>query len=291
MKKQLIQIPLVAFAGMVSATLSAATLWTGNANDGDLFGTAGNWDTGLPGTGVATIGNGDTVDLSTNYATSIDQLIVEGSSTLNASADFTAELLTIKDTSTVNLTGGAFTLPGAENGSGLHIASGGTLNISGGTHTINQRTVNNGTFRVDGSGSGSFIGLNQMTIHEGGDGVFDFIFDSGGISTIKGVSGFAWFSIASATVSVDASAVAGIVGSYTLFDSHAAGTMFTAGQVTVDPSLGVEGVDWNLVITENINGSGLRDTVVLNVIPEPSTYALIGGLLALSSVMMRRRQA
>jgi hypothetical protein len=285
-----IKTPLVAFAGMVllgSALSAATTSWTGTTNSD--FGTVTNWGAGLPGTDAATIDNGDEVDLSTNYATSIDQLIVGGNSILNASADFTAELLTIEDTGTVNLTDGAFTLPGAQNGSGLFIKNGGTLNISGGTHTINQRTVNNGTFQVEGSGS--IIGLNQMTIHGGGEGVYDFIFDSGGIKTIKGVSGFAWFSIASATVSVDASAVAGIVGSYTLFDSHAAGSMFTSDKVTVDPSLGVEGVDWNLVITENVNGSGLRDTVVLNVVPEPSSYALLGGLLALSHVMLRRRRA
>ena len=120
--------------------------------------------------------------------------------------------------------------------------------------------------------------------------MFDFIFDSGGISTLKGVSDFAWFSLATHTVTVNASAVAGIVGSYTLFDSDDDGTMFTADRVTVDPSLGVEGVDWNLVITDNVSGGSLRDTVVLNVIPEPGTYALIGGFLALGYVMLRRRR-
>ncbi len=290
MMNPLIKTPLVAFAGMAlfATTLSADTLWTGAT---DLnYGTAGNWNNGSPGNtdGAATINNGDTVSLAAAHTgTNPYTLTVGGSSTLNASANFTSTLLTIQNTGTVNLTGGAFTLPGAQNGSGLTIDSGGTLNISGGTHTINQRTVNNGTFRVDGSGSGSFIGLNQMG---GGTGVFDFIFDSGGISTLKGVGDFSWFALSPNTVTVNASAVAGIVGSYTLFDSHAAGTMVTADKVTVDPSLGIEGVDWNLVITENVNGSGLRDTVVLNVIPEPGTYALLGGLLALGYVMLRRRR-
>ena len=274
---------------LFATTLSAATVWTGAT---DLnYGTAGNWDTGSPGNtdGAATINNGNTVSLATAHTgTNPYTLTVGGNSTLNASANFTSTRLTIQNTGTVNLlAGSAFTLPGAQNGSGLTINAGGTLNISGGTHTINQRTVNYGTFRVDGSGSGSFIGLNQMGT---GTGVFDFIFDSGGISTLKGVSAFAWFSLATNTVTVNASAVAGIVGSYTLFDSDDDGTMFTADRVTVHPSLGVEGVDWNLVITDNVSGGSLRDTVVLNVIPEPGTYALLGGLLALGYVMLRRRR-
>jgi hypothetical protein len=266
--------------------IQAATTWTGAT---DLnYGTATNWNNGSPGNtdGAATINNGNTVSLATAHTgTNPYTLTVAGSSTLNASANFTSTRLLIQNTGIVNLTGGAFTLPGAQNGLGLTIDAGGTLNISGGTHTINQRTVNYGTFRVDGSGSGSFIGLNQI---QNGTGVFDFIFDSGGISTLKGVSDFAWFSLATHTVTVNASAVAGIVGSYTLFDSHAAGTMFTADKVAVDPSLGVEGVDWNLVITENVNGSGLRDTVVLNVIPEPSSAGLLG--IALAGLLFRRKR-
>ena len=166
MMNPLIKTPLVAFAGMAlfATTLSAATVWTGAATDLN-YGTAGNWDNGSPGNtdGAATINNGDTVSLATAHTgTNPYTLTVAGSSTLNASANFTSTRLIIQNTGIVNLTGGAFTLPGAQNGSGLTINAGGTLNISGGTHTINQRTVNHGTFRVDGSGSGSFIGLNQM---------------------------------------------------------------------------------------------------------------------------------
>lgn len=53
-----IKTPLVALAGMAllgSALSAAVTSWDGTANDGDLFGTAGNWDAGAPGTGAATI--------------------------------------------------------------------------------------------------------------------------------------------------------------------------------------------------------------------------------------------
>ena len=296
MKKQIIQIPLVAFAGMVSATLSAATIWTGNANDGDLFGTADNWDTGLPGNNeqLAIINNGDTVSLATNYTgTNTYNLEVGGNSTLNASADFTSTGLTIQNTGTVNLTGGAFTLPQTStnnNGNGadgvLLIAAGGTLDISGGDHIFNERTVmdTGSTFRV--TGSDATISMNQIGT---GNGTFDFVFDTAGVSTITGDLSFPWFSIGNSLVTVNASAVAGIVGSYTLFDCDASGTMMGAGAFTI-AGLGTEGVDWNLVITDNAGG-GANDTIVLNVIPEPGSYALLGGLLALSSVMVRRRKA
>lgn len=282
-----IKTPLVAFAGMalLGATLSAATLWTGNANDGDLFGTAGNWNSGLPGTGDATINNGDTVDLSTNYGTTINKVIVGGNSTLDASADFTSELLTIQNTGTVNLTGGAFTLPaiGVNNGAGLIIDNGGTLNISGGSHIINERAWIVGDFQV--TGSAATISMNQIG---GGGGNFDFLFDGGGVSTIAGDIGYSWLNIGDFTVSVDGTAVAGIAASYTLIDSHDAGAMMGAGAFTI-AGLGAEGVGWTLDITDNPNTGTTRDTVVLNVIPEPGTYALIGGLLALSYVMVRRR--
>lgn len=105
--------------------------------------------------------------------------------------------LTIQNTGTVNLTGGAFTLPqtstnnnGVEAAGILNIASGGTLNISGGTHVFNERSSISGTFRV--SGSAATINMHQM----GSTGAtFDFIFDSGGVSTITGAGGFPWFSI------------------------------------------------------------------------------------------------
>ena len=45
-----------------------------------------------------------------------------------------------------------------------------------------------------------------------------------------------------------------------------------------------EGVDYTLDYTTGSN-------ITLNVVPEPGTYALIGGMLALGYVMVRRRRA
>jgi hypothetical protein len=260
---------------------AAVTAWTG-ATDGD-FGTASNWDTGLPGTGAATIGNGNTVNLSTNYTTTVDHLIVNGNSTLDVSASVTAKLLTIQNTGTVNLTGGAFTLPKtsvSNNGGGLTIDAGGTLNISGGDHIFNERSTINGTFRVDGSAS--TIRMNQIGT---ANGDFEFIFDEGGVSTITGDLGFSWLSIPNADVTVDGSGFSGI-GSFTLFDGSAAGNTPPPGSFTIT-GLGAEGVGWTLDITNNTN-PGPNDTIVLTVLPEPSSTALLG--LGGLAMMLRRKR-
>lgn len=270
--------------------IQAATLWTGAT---DLnYGTAGNWDTGSPGNNeqLATINNGDTVSLASDYTgTNTYNLVVGGNSTLNASAAFTATGLTIQNTGTVNLTGGAFTLPQtsvSNNGVGaagfLNIQIGGTLNISGGSHIFNERSIINGTFQVDGSES--TIRMNQIGAP---GGTFDFIFDSGGVSSITGDLGFSWLAIGDTTVTVDGSAFSG-TGSFTLFDSESNGVMPTADKYTIS-GFGGEGVGWNLVITDNASGSGLRDTVVLNIIPEPSSAGLLG--IALAGLLLRRRRA
>ena len=77
-----------------------------------------------------------------------------------------------------------------------------------------------------------------------------------------------------------------IVGasSLTLVDYTGTNTGLFAS-ITVTDSSGtlIDGVDYTLDYTTNSN-------ITLNLIPEPGTYALLGGLLALSSVMVRRRR-
>ena len=275
-----------------ASTAQAATLWTGAT---DLnYGTAGNWDNGSPGNNdqAATINNGDTVSLATDHTgTNTYNLVVGGNSTLNASAAFTATGLKIQNSGTVNLTGGAFTLPQTSsnnNGSGaagkLELNAGGTLNISGGTHVFNERSYIYGNFRV--TGSAATISMHQIATSDQAVATFDFIFDSGGVSTITGAGGFPWFSIQHSLVTVSNSGFVG-TGSFTLFDCDDAGTMMTADKFTIT-GFGAEGVGWTLDIVDNPSGA-LRDTVVLNIIPEPSA-ALLGGL-GMLALLRRRRHA
>jgi hypothetical protein len=85
------------------------------------------------------------------------------------------------------------------------------------------------------------------------------------------------------TVDLTAYTVVG-ASSLTLVDYQAGSLAGTFAGVTVTDSSGtlIDGVDYTLDYTTNSN-------ITLNLIPEPGTYALIGGLLALSSVMVRRR--
>jgi len=269
----------------------AATTWTGTVDSN--FGTAGNWDNGSPGNvdGVANINNGNTVNLASNYTgANTYTLAVGGNSTLNASADFTATGLAIQNTGTVNLTGGAYVLPktsASNNGVGadgvLNISSGGTLNISGGSHQFNERSVINGNFNV--TGSSATIRMNQIGSATGGS--FNFTMDSTGVSSIVGDLGFSWLSIAGASLNVDGSAYSGGAGSYTLVDSNNFGAMMSAGSIAVT-GLGTEGIDYNVVITDIAGGGVGRDTIILNVVPEPSSTALLG-LGGLALVLRRRK--
>lgn len=267
--------------------LSAATTWNGGTSSN--FGTAGNWSSGSPGNSEqqATINNGNTVVLSSDYTSSSTYtLTVGGNSTLNASANFTATGLTVQDTGVVNLTDGAFTLPKTStnnNGAGLNINSGGTLNISGGSHIFNERSTMNGTFRV--AGSNASISMNQIG---GGNGTFDFVFDAAGVSGVYGNLGFSWLSVGGTSVTVDGSSYTGGAASFTLINGNEHGNTPDASNFTIS-GLGDEGVGWTLDITNNPGGSGLgNDIVILNVIPEPSTTILLGlGGLAL---ILRRKK-
>ena len=51
--------------------------------------------------------------------------------------------------------------------------------------------------------------------------------------------------------------------------------------------LGYDEADWSINYAYDIDGGDLG--VAITVIPEPGTYALLGGLFALAYVMVRRR--
>ena len=95
------------------------------------------------------------------------------------------------------------------------------------------------------------------------------------------------FDVGADNLTVDLTAYT-IVGasSLTLVDYTGGSLSNTFASVTVTDSSGTltEGVDYTLDYTTGSN-------ITLNVVPEPGTYALIGGMLALGYVMVRRRRA
>jgi len=77
-----------------------------------------------------------------------------------------------------------------------------------------------------------------------------------------------------------------IVGasSLTLVDYTGTNTgTFASNTVTDSSGTLTEGVDYTIDYITDGN-------ITLNIIPEPGTYALIGGMLALGTVMLRRRR-
>ncbi len=273
-----------------SSAYAAATVWTGTTND--VFGTAGNWTNNAPGEdgadSLATIGNGDTVNLTTAYTSSDPfRLELQGNSTLNVSAAVTVNRLTdIGAGSTLNLLdGSAFTMPKISSGNNEGWTIDGTLEISGGTHAFNERLFGSGTIRVVGNDSD--IHFNQIVNALN----YEFEFDATGVSSLIGGgtgigtsgAGPYWSALGTSTLTVDGSAFNG-TGAFTLLEttSNAAST-FNMSNVTIT-GLGAENVGWTL--EQGIDGS--KNIITLNVIPEPSSAALLGlGGLAL---ILRRRK-
>jgi len=232
MKMRLLRIAaLSAMICVLGLSAYAATTWTG-AIDSE-FGTAGNWDNGAPGSPetVATIGNGDTVSNTVDYAgASTYQLTISGGSTLNSSADFTTDRLTINDGCTLNLTDGSYSLrkTSANNNTAQIFFNGtATVNISGGVHTFRERIASystNSTFRI--IGSAATINIHQRNAIYA---TIEFIFDSDGVSTFDSDSYFGfhgdWI--------VDATAYDGPSAEFVLFDNDHTASTGVDGDVNV----------------------------------------------------------
>jgi hypothetical protein len=161
----------------------------------------------------------------------------------------------------------------------LDIGSKGAFNISGGTLTSAHRMGVTGTFTI--TGNDATINVHQMRDFEN-TGLFEFAFDSDGVSTIASDS---WVDFSSASILIDGANYEGGVGDFVLVsaDDDLLDGGFDTSKMTV-VGFGEEGVGWNL--TQDLDAN----TVTFTVVPEPGTYALLGGLLALGYVMVRRRR-
>ena len=279
----------IACLGACLPSANAATIWTGNTNSD--FGTAGNWNNGLPGAvgsnDNATIDNGDTVSL-TGDQTGLNnyRLIVTGNSTLNVSGSFDATHFQVNSGSTINLnSGSSFDMTqtsGSNNGTaGNSPVICGTLNISGGTHDFEERLGGGSTGLIQVIGNDATISFHQMGFYLGD---FGFQFDSDGVSTITGQGGFPWFDIGSSEVTVDGSAYSlASDATFDLLNSIGSAGNFTGSQA-------VSGFAHYYDVTfEQVIEGGRRIERLVVMAPEPSSTALLGlGGLAL---MLRRKRS
>lgn len=320
MMKMKMFLVMLLVAAMGSSSFAATIFMQANGE----FGTAGNWNAGLPGAGVGDIGivqNGRIANNTATYAgaNTYDVWLRGAGATLNVSADLgniglldtqtgitggtivnqTAGAVTVVNavvggdegltsaynliggtlaptggvtigaSGALNLSGGAFSIGGnnTATATGVNIQTGGLLDISGGAHYLGSRMALNGTFRV--TGDGATIDMHQMT-NSSGD--MEFVLNATGISSIDIDS---WHNLNVLGLVVDGSAYTGGAADFDLVTGNAV-SLFSDITVT---GLGAEGVGYTITQTMN---SG----VVLNIIPEPATMAL----LSLGGLFLRRRK-
>lgn len=189
-----------------------------------------------------------------------------------------------------------------------------TLNLTGGSTLQVQSTVIrlNGATVFVGSGSaltgGSFgfdLNNGNVTFEDGasfgntswenkGTNVFTFEFGATGFTTLTpGTFRIGnTFSMADATYQIDFEDFNGAAGDYNFtiidYESDATNTTVAGWEASTERFLNATNIE-----NADLSWDDATDTVNLSftVVPEPSTYALLGGLLALGSVMVRRRSA
>ena len=188
--------------------------------------------------------------------------------------------MTVGANGAFNMSGGTLTSSSASTtATRFSVKSGGSFDISGGTFDDDGRLAVRGTFTI--TGNEATINLHQMS-GASNSGTFEFAFDSDGVSTIASDS---WLDFSNASLSINKADYAGGAGDFVLVDAGNSllNGGFGAGNISA-VGFGEEGVDWYL--TQDF----VANTVTFTVVPEPGTYALLGGLLALGHVMLRRRR-
>ena len=282
---------------------AANRIWDGST-DND-FSTASNWNTFPVGIHSA-IMEGDAGDsltvLSGGNTHSMNAINVRGghtftidnaTGTLTGTGNLNLGRGVEADGSTINQLAGTVILGGLDM-SGNVIAGTSSYTLSGGSLTIGSVD----TFDVGGDGLTGNVGggSDVSTFAIVGDSatvsvtsnvlarassVFSFTLGATGIDAID-TTGTLTIS-SGADLTIIGSSYTGGAGDITLFEASMMTGSFALGDITVT-GLGTEGVDWSL--TQNAGSSG---DIVLTIIPEPGAFALLGGLFALASVMIRRR--
>ncbi|CAM2921996.1 autotransporter-associated beta strand repeat-containing protein [Rariglobus hedericola] len=262
------------FASTTGTTIGGSKIWTVTNSTTATF--ANNWS-GNTGWSITKAGTG-TLVFSGNMNTS-------GALTVNAGA-MTLNGLTNSYTGVTTVSGGILLINGAKTGTGAVTITSGTF---GGNGTIaGAATAASGSFLSPGASSGvagtlTFTstldisglasGTGGLLFNLGSVGSSDKIALSSGALTI-GTGALDWNDFSFTTLSGYG------VGTYTLFSTTTSivGTMGSNLTGTVG---GLNG-------TLSISGNDIVLTV--SAIPEPSTYALIGGVLSLGLAATLRRK-
>jgi hypothetical protein len=294
MKKQL--IGLFSLATLASSASAANINWNGGGtNDNWNFGS--NWGGTVPGLNdtafirvtsnpfqnaqvreVARLGIGIEDQVVNLFVGSSGGSLTMGNTTAtqNSIGQHTS------GTSSVTLQGGAWTANNV-----TVIGGGGTghtdFNVQAGALTLTSATIGSETgtaaFNIIGDAATQMQG-NGWTI--GANGTLSFDFDSTGVSQLD----LSFLTADTATLAVDLTDYQGALGTITLVDANRDNTGQEFNSIFSTVNL-TEGAYAGSFITQDL----ATDLITITIIPEPGTYALLGGLLALSAVMLRRQRA
>jgi hypothetical protein len=164
-------------------------------------------------------------------------------------------------------------------GGDLTLANGSTFDLSsGGSGSFAENSTSGGNVTIEAGASATawrvFTGENQT---------WKFVADASGVSSFDSTSLF--FIQFSPTLEVDLSSYNIASGTdLVLFDYESLNNSSGFASIVL-----TEG--WSGTINYTYDqGSGDMAVALTNIIPEPGTYALISGCLALTAVMLRRRQ-
>ena len=196
-------------------------------------------------------------------------------------------------TGSLNITGGTLTIQRESAGNSLNVGVAGTggLQISGGSFLTRAGATigENGTFSVQGSGvteigiggsgsvdgrwiqsSGGLLdigvdagGLTKILVHDEGGSGTSATFESGSLLGVEYLSGFSG------------------LGTWTVLEVE-------GGTITDNGLAFAGGVDTG-IWSFNIDNSGANGILTVTAIPEPGTFAMLAGCVALAWIVVRRR--
>ncbi len=155
--------------------------------------------------------------------------------------------------------------------------------ISSGDVSLTDNYTANSLGDVIMTGSMATISAENINFTEanGVGSTLTFDFDSAGIGSFTTAGGFN--AAAASLLTINAAGYTPVLGNtFTLIDADTY-TAFVASNITVN-GFGAEGVDYTL--TQDLGGSG---DLVLTIIPEPSSTALLG--FGFGALALRRRRA
>lgn len=279
----------------------------------------------LPTTGLLRVANqngvadGTTLNITTGGSLDVNGIQVStGSDTgfINLSGgsltnNGTENNLDIRSAGTFTISGGAYTDNRADGAGQIVTDGGGTLELTAGSFTAQGTAANEaltvrnaainisgGTFDMTGgqvifanspvmtvSGDGATILIDRLNVNTAARaGTINFEFNATGISPIVNSQ---FTNLSELTINVDGSSYSGGAATFDLMTADNINVDFDPANLSVT-GFGDEGVGWNWIADmDGIDG----DSLAIQVVPEPATYAYLFGLLSIGLIFLKRRNS